>query len=273
VKHFHILVTEFLPDNPTKRERICAPGLLMVHAQVLVNLDSTIHRHANAEASARGASSLTFDELLDPDATLPITPRPNASRLMAENRLIMLLRDFLSDRHSQYSDARHLFAQSFDNILKAAARKTSVYDHNACYTLLDFLEEAMAILVRYDEHISVAPDTVFDWSFWLICWRKMTESHNTTTEIRLFAFLYSTWGVITTVSGKHNELCIGLLLQPDFFQARFCHWCPMVRAYFMRLLVWRMARYDGVGSGDDVYVEFPHCRNYANLIAALSSKH
>ncbi|KAF1983730.1 DUF1765-domain-containing protein [Aulographum hederae CBS 113979] len=245
VKHYHILLTDYLPENPTKREKACAPGLIMVHAQILVNLDSTIHRHGSEEQS-RGPSMMTFDDLLNADASAPVllnAPRTNATRLMAEDRLIMLLRDFLSDRSTQSDKARRFFARSFNSILKAAASKTSLFNHKACYTLLDFLEEAITILVRYDQWNDANEET-FDWDFWLVVWEKMMESENTTTEVRLYSFLFGAWTMIAADPARKKALSVSILLRPAFFQSRFNHWCPLVRAYYMRLITWRMSRYD-----------------------------
>ncbi|KAI9709717.1 MAG: hypothetical protein M1820_003119 [Bogoriella megaspora] len=247
-KHFHILLTDYLPQDTDRYERLCAPGMALVQAQMLNNLDSTIHRQAaqlQIEGNA-GASSITFDDVFsDPDAQTPALPMlpANATRLMAENRLIMLIRDFLSERSSHIPAARHVFAESFNDVLKASARGISLYDHKACYTLCDFLEEAIFILVRYDS-MSHVDDSVLDWPFWLDVFRQMVASQNTMTEIRLYAFFYSCWGTITSDSRRQRETCVNFLMEPSFFDGRFNHWCPMVRAYFMRLLCWRVARYD-----------------------------
>jgi hypothetical protein len=250
VKHYHILVTDFLPKEPSSIERVCVPGLLMVHAQVLVNLDATINRHASPQQSDEGAggpSSVTFDDVLaDPDASASTMPGPpaNAVRQMAENRLIMLIRDFLSDRNSHIASARRVFAESFGTLLKAAARKVSIYENNACYTLCDFLEEAFVIIFRY-EQLDDHQETVLDWPFWLSVCKQMAASHNTSTEIKLYAFIYSSWSIIASNEHRKEKLCVDFLLEPEFLESRFNHWCPMVRAYFMRLLCWRVARYDG----------------------------
>ncbi|KAJ9649779.1 hypothetical protein H2199_000558 [Coniosporium tulheliwenetii] len=199
-----------------------------------------------------GSPTITFDDVLtDPDASATALPLPpsNAVRLMAENRLIMLIRDFLSERSSMYLNARHIFAEAFNDILKACAKKVSIYDHNACYTLIDFLEEAIVILVRY-EHITASSNDMLDWPFWLSVYRRMIESQNTTTEIRLYAFLYSTWNSISNSQQRKADMCFDLLLDPEIFESRFNHWCPMVRAYFMRLLCWRLARFDGDADAD-----------------------
>ena len=250
-KHFHILVTEFLSIEPSPAERMCVPGLLLVQSQVLSNLDATINRHASPEELPAGATSITFDDVLgdaDTPAPSPIPPA-NATRQMAENRLIMLIRDFLSERNVQFRTARRVFAESFGRLLQAAARKTSIYDSNACSTLCDFLEEALNILVRYEQ---VDPHhAVLDWPFWISVCKRMTASHNTTTDLKLFAFLYGLWPALTAEASRRAMLCLEFLLDPDFFESRFNHWCPMVRTYFMRLLCWRVARHDGDGTSGD----------------------
>lgn len=255
VKHYHILVTEFLPIEPSDAERVCVPGLIVVHAQILVNLDAAINRHAapqQPEEPSSTAAPITFDDVLEPDASASAVglPPANATRQMQENRLIMLIRDFLSERNAHLHTARRVFAESFTRLLRAQARKISIYDNNACYTLCDFLEEAFAILVRYEQSDS-DHHSVIDWSFWLSVCKLMTESHNTATEIKLYSFLYNIWSTIAVDDQRKASLCLDFILVPDFFESRFNHWCPMVRSYFMRLLCWRVARYDG----QETYVE------------------
>lgn len=251
VKHYHILISDFLPKTSTNIQRLCAPGMIMVHSQILVNLDATINRHntpQQPEEVSNNASSITFDDVLgDPDAsasTVPIPPA-NATRQMAENRLIMLLRDFLSERNTHIASARQIFAEGFSCLLKAAARRVSIYDNNACYTLCDFLEEAFVILARYEQMLDLR-HSVLDWPFWMSVCKLMASSHNTATEIKLFSFLYSTWSVLVADEHRKESLCLDFLLEPEFFESRFNHWCPMVRSYYMRILCWRVARFDGV---------------------------
>tara|TARA_R110002003_G_scaffold121_29_gene10897 strand:+ start:6029 stop:7111 length:1083 start_codon:yes stop_codon:yes gene_type:complete len=131
VKHYHILVTEFLPVEPSNAERVCVPGLLLVHAQVLVNLDATINRHATPqlpEEPASVAAPITFDDVLEPDASASALALPpaNATRQMQENRLIMLIRDFLSERNTHLHTARRMFAESFARLLQAQAQDPDI---------------------------------------------------------------------------------------------------------------------------------------------------
>ncbi|KAH7380084.1 hypothetical protein BKA66DRAFT_512859 [Pyrenochaeta sp. MPI-SDFR-AT-0127] len=260
VKHYHILITDFLPVEPSNSERVCVPGLVMIHAQILVNLDATINRHTSPqqpEDNSSATAPITFDDVLsDPDASASAITLPpaNATRQMQENRLIMLIRDFLSERNTHLHSARRIFAESFARLLQAQARKITIYDSNACYTLCDFLEESFIIMVRYEQYDS-EHHSIMDWPFWLSVCKSMTASHNTATEIKLYSFLYSIWPTLVLDEQRKASLCLDFLLEPTFFESRFNHWCPMVRSYFMRLLCWRVARFDGEETDAEIKIQ------------------
>ncbi|KAF1836932.1 DUF1765-domain-containing protein [Decorospora gaudefroyi] len=260
VKHYHILISDFLPVEPSNAERICVPSLIIVHAQVLVNLDATINRNTapqQPEDNSPATASITFDDVLEPDTSASniAIPPANATRQMQENRLIMLIRDFLSERNAHLQTARRMFAEGFVRLLQAQARKISIYDNSACYTLCDFLEEAFVIMVRYEQQQDGDHHAVMDWPFWLSVFKAMAASHNTATEIKLYAFLYSSWCTLVMDERRKTSLCLEFLLEPAFFESRFNHWCPMVRSYFMRLICWRVARFDGEETDAEVAIK------------------
>ncbi|KUJ07557.1 DUF1765-domain-containing protein [Mollisia scopiformis] len=250
-KHYHVLAEEFMPAELPIREKARAPGFILVQAQILTALDGTIHRQPAAEPPP-----ITFDDVLaGADASAAALPMPssNSARPMAENRLIMLLRDFISERPSDYENARLTFAETFGKMMQAAAKRTSLFDHNACFVLCDFMEEALTIFVRF-HHAHALEDDFIDWYFWMDVCRKMLESENSMSEIRLFSFLFGAWNVITNDPKRKEVLCLEWLLTEDTFDKFFNHWCPMVRAYYMRLLVWRLCRDDGEGSDLDTKI-------------------
>lgn len=126
-----------------------------------------------------------------------------------------------------------------------------MFDHAACYTLLDFLEEALVLLVRF-ERITESDGALVDLDFWMVVWKKMIESENTMTQIRLYAFLYTVWNTVICELGRRRDLCDKILLNPTLFSSQFNHYSPMVRAYFMRVLCWRVGRTDCEYSEDDL---------------------
>jgi Protein of unknown function (DUF1765) len=253
-KHYHILLAEFLPPDIGIREKASAPAFVLVHAQILTILDATIHRRHGAETPGP-APPTTFDDVLAgvdaPVAALPL-PGVNVGRSVAENRLIMLLRDLLSERQLDIGAARCNFAEAFSDLLKASARNISIFDHSSCFTLCDFMEEVIPILIRYQTNNITSPRDNVDWTFWLDVCKQMVESQNSMTALRLFGFLFSVWGAISSDEQRKDALCLQFLLSEGVFDKYFNHWCPMVRAYYMRLLCWRVARYDGSASEVDV---------------------
>ena len=252
VKHFTDLVSRFMPDRLPPKEQIVAPGWALVQAQILTVMYSTVQRASNSQSgeNLRGLSPTTFEEMLgEADATTSMLPLPSNGviRSMAENRLIMLLRDCLANSTFMTDKAQGMFADVFNRLLKVTARITSIFDHNACFTLCDFLEEAVIILMRYYQPATSG----FEWAFWFDVCKHMLKSQNSMTEVRLFAFIFSMWGYITKDDDKKHEICLDWLLSKDTFHAQFNHWCPMVRAFFMRLLVWKVARPSAKGSDLD----------------------
>ena len=254
-KNYYDLACRFLPDDITQEERTCTPGHVLVQAQMLTILDATIRRAISQPSDHyNGSPASNFDEMLgEADASATVLPLPpsGANRSMAENRLIMMLRDCLSASSAMSEKAQRTFAGSFGSILRAATRHISVFNYSACFTLCDFMEEAIAILDRYHK-TSNLEEPVLDWAFWLDVCKHMMRSENTMTELRLCAFLYSLWNTITSDESRKRELCLDWLLSEATFGRMFNHWCPMVRAYYMRLLCWKVARLDGFTSDTDM---------------------
>ncbi|KAF7714939.1 Uncharacterized protein PECH_007812 [Penicillium ucsense] len=245
LKYIHILYAEYTPTVTAKERRIFAPGLLMVHAQLVVAIEDTIFKQSVQQPETNHiAAAVTFDDLMEsPDvsaASHSLMSGRNSQRPMAENRLIILLRDFLSDASSEPNRARLFYAESFCGLLKIAAQRISLFDHRACFLLCDFLEEIIPIVARYSQSIETQ---FFDWAFWLDVCRQMMQSHNSLTEVRALSFLYIIWPTWTAANDRKAGLCLGFLLHEPVFYHYFYHWSPMVRAYFHRLLCWRVGRF------------------------------
>ncbi|KAK8056255.1 hypothetical protein PG993_001482 [Apiospora rasikravindrae] len=247
-KYYYILAEEFMPPNLPLVEKGRAPAFVLVNAQLLATLDSTIHRQAGLEASM----GLPLSEGADASAmALPMNLNNNISRGMNENRLIALLKDFLSTSSMAFPGARHSFAEAFMALMKAAAKRTCQFDHNACFTLCDFLEESLAAYRGFLGMGRVSLDYV-DWPFWLDVCQKILDSNHTMSEVRVLSLVFSIWDVATSEQARKEAICQGWLLTEYTFNKFFNNWCPMVRAYYMRLLCWRICRNDGSANGVDI---------------------
>ena len=224
-KQYYDLLSQHLPEDASTEEVLCAPGHALLQAQLLSLLDATILR-TNSQPSFESFKGVSFDEVLNEAdasaAVLPISPN-TLVRSMAENRLIMLLRDCLSANVTISPKARDVFAETFQALLRATARQTSQFDHLACFTLCDFLEEAIVIFVRFNQFSGSTSATV-DWPFWIHVCKLMMASNNSMTEIRLCTFLYSLWNTVNVEEQRKKEICLGWLLNEDTFGRLFNHW-------------------------------------------------
>jgi hypothetical protein len=240
LKYYHVLMCEYLPADVSVTARLCAPGYVPVLAQILTLLENTIQRQPGQAGPEISTASTTFEDLLNATATLPL-PGRSAPRTMAENKVVVLLQDVLSAKTC--SDfCRSIFVPSFVAMLKAAVERTSLYNADACFQLVDLMEEVLPILARAERLNKVR---YIDWNFWIGVMKTMSQSENNMTELRLISFLYTTWDLIVGEEGRKREFIIDWLLSRTVWDRFFCHWCPMTRAYYMRLLCWRVGRYDG----------------------------
>ncbi|KDN62685.1 hypothetical protein CSUB01_09549 [Colletotrichum sublineola] len=248
-KYYHILAEEFMPEGLPLLEKARSPGFVLVQAQILACIESTIHRQAEVDAMMNPLPPSDSFYGADAAATSMTVPG-NLLKNMAENRLIVLLKDILGESLPVIAPARRTFAEAFLAVTRAATRRVSAFDHSAVFTLCDFLEEA---LVAYDQLDDLENPNIaksMNWPFWLDVCRKMLVSDNAMTEVRLLSFIFSTWEAVTANPERKKALCLDWLLSEEIFDAYFNHWCPMVRAYYMRLLCWRICR--DAGSANEV---------------------
>ncbi|OAX82627.1 hypothetical protein ACJ72_03020 [Emergomyces africanus] len=255
-KHFHILVAGILPAGCERSKYIFVPGLLSVHAQILTVMEHTLNKQSTASSvdNIQSTASTTFEDFIDgTDASASAIPlgTANSLRVMSENRLILLLRDIVSDRTLD-SSIKQTFMENFCALLKVATKKISLFDHNACFVLFDFVEELVSVIPPYCE--STQQPDLLNWDFWLDVCKQMMESNNSLTEVRAFSFIYATWNEITRIDERKEALCLGIILHETYFYRYFNHWNPMVRAYFHRLLCWRLARCEGKPSTLDLRI-------------------
>lgn len=247
VKHYHLVVAEYLPRYLLAEERMGIPGFVIVHAQILLNLESALYRQAGNFAAEH--YSPANGEHPDAMAPLPMVI-PNATRQIGENRLVMLLRDCIGDRRPDNLALADILITPFQYVLKAAVRKISMYNNDACFVLCDFLEELVPLVTKYQRmHVETE-----DWGFWLKVYKQLMQSQSTMTQIRLIAFIYSSWQLLVADEERRRQVVLEWLLDPSFFAQYFNHWSPMVRHYFFRLLCWRIGRSNGMASELDLEI-------------------
>ncbi|KAK3372492.1 hypothetical protein B0H63DRAFT_401628 [Podospora didyma] len=263
-KYYYVLAEEFMPKGLPLVEKARAPAFVLLHAHLLSILDSTIHRQSPLDTMLGPPISDSADA--SAAGLLPFSS--NLLKGMDENRLIILLKDMLAE-NSQFltPGTKHTFAEAFLATAKAATKRTSRFDHAANFVLCDFLEETLVALDTFQNMVnnsfatSPSEDTAslqsfemvgvskatdyIDWPFWFEVCKMIMDSNNTMSEIRVISLLFSLWDAITVDPARKEALCVDWLLKEEVFEKFFNNWCPMVRAYYLRLLCWRVCRDSG----------------------------
>ena len=244
-KHYHVLSDQFTPRGLPLVERSRAPAFALVQAQLLAVLDSMIRCQppptplanpmALSPAKLRG-----INVAAGPD--LPLPPA-NVVRSASENTVIIMLRELCADEAPEDSAVVSTVAEAVLMMLRASATSTQQFDSAACFNLCDLLEEILTLC--HGEDGARKPQIDIDWNFWFIVCRRILQSAHTMSEIRVLSLIHVAWNAITSQSQRKEQWVIGWLISEEVFNEFFNHWSPMVRAYYHRLLCWRVCRDSG----------------------------
>ncbi|SCZ89139.1 BZ3500_MvSof-1268-A1-R1_Chr9g10305 [Microbotryum saponariae] len=243
---------------------ITAPGCLFLAASILEKTDALIHRNLRSVTSITPNNS-NFNT--NDSANLSFGQKPKILEL-ANRRVVATLLDIVGGSPAPPGDTtstlansdaetrRRVFGKMLQLWIRACVKKTSLWDTRSVFILLDLLE-GMIYTLSYpppsasknmdDEHIVPRPaesclemfDIPFIFSFIRII---LAEADNTVTVMRTIAFIYAHFEIFTLRPSDRKELCENIILDKVLFPRLYLHWNAGVRGYFIRLLVWRLAR-------------------------------
>lgn len=248
-------------SQPRSLAYLYAPGYAHLAAFFLEKIDSLIHREIYSVTT--------------------LTPNASRDSLMVNASALMLngggggRPKVLEVANKRLSDTIAHAARQFGGIFKdmsnvwfrAVVKRTSLWDAEGVFSLVDFADalclELTAPLKSLDKstdekekdkdkdkenrtddensHFNV--DVYFDVTYlFRIITLVLTTTDHTISVMRILSFIYSHFAQLTRSGDAKRMLCLDVLLRADIFDAMFLHWGPMCRAYFMRLLVWRVSR-------------------------------
>ncbi|KAG0328624.1 hypothetical protein BG004_002500 [Podila humilis] len=174
--------------------------------------------------------------------------------------LDMASRRFVETIVAIMEDHGNIYGAMLDIWIKAVVTKTSVYDVESVFCLLDFLDMLIAELesresIRlYDSELSSVPlnsgpSSIFvpiHVQFILTTLHLLlSSSDHTVTLMRTISFIYQNFSLLTGTIQSLEQLTLGTLLSPPIFEKCYLHWARNVRLYYMRCLVWKVARIGG----------------------------
>lgn len=193
-------------------------------------------------------------------ATPPLQPAAPQSQLSSypfklnDTNYTCILKILKTTRDISFSSipfANNL-SRFIDLLFVNIARSTSIYDCNRNGLVL-------SLVLVHSNHVFDTGN--IDWGFWLGCvYLMLTETHHLQIIQRNLAFLFNVWDRIPdqlckTETPQSISFLKGWLLNPaesikvnfsnwltstDIWVKFFLHWNPIVRSYFLRLLVWRV---------------------------------
>ncbi|BGP54940.1 hypothetical protein JCM8202v2_002527 [Rhodotorula sphaerocarpa] len=262
---------------------VTAPGFLFVAASLLDKSDALVHRNLRSVTSI-GHPNSNFDT--NDSANLSFGQKPKVLEL-AQRRVTTTMLDIVGGRHAgskAVSEAapdaaarRYLFGTMLQVWIRATVKRTSMWDQRGVFLLLDLLEGLIYTLAHTAAPMSTIPgqerpdptsldllDVPFVFDFLR---RILAEADNTVTIMRTIAFIYSHFEILTQRSQDRTELCERVILDEALFQRLFLHWNSGCRGFFIRLLVWRVARLGALDrEWDPHYVPEPSVVNIFNLL-------
>ncbi|KAI5477484.1 hypothetical protein MNV49_006330 [Pseudohyphozyma bogoriensis] len=240
---------------------ITGPGALFLAASLLEKSDSLVHRNLRSVTSI-GPNNANFNT--NDSANLNFGQKPKVLEL-ANRRLVSTMLDIVggpppapgevSDVAADADTRRHTFSKMLQVWIRACVKRTSMWDTRSVFILLDLIEGLIYTLsypapsTRGSEEEVIVPrphesciemfDIPFIFSFLRII---LSTADNTVTIMRTVAFIYAHFEIFTLRPEDRDALCEHIILDEVLFSRLYLHWNAGVRGYFIRLLVWRLAR-------------------------------
>ncbi|KAK8865757.1 hypothetical protein IAR55_000904 [Kwoniella newhampshirensis] len=145
--------------------------------------------------------------------------------------------------HVVECDGTQLWIDMIDIWTKSIISKTSLYAPKGVFSLFDLLDGIVDPPYETTHSVSgaVITESLLDVPHLIYVIRMiLTEGEHALTLVKVIAFMFTHWEVLTARPEDRRELCLGLLLQKDLFERLLLFWSQSVRSYVLRLVVFRL---------------------------------
>lgn len=273
-RHYISLADMFLANANRNREVLPAvlPGFYIIATHVYqvfeYSINRIVHNMRNPEIPAGTVPPVSAQSPSKPSSPprtnkLPASPatagpvpqlsnsypfKSNDTNYTCISKILKTTRDI---SFSSIPFANNL-TRFIDSMFVNIARSTSIYDCN---------RNGLILSLVHVHSTHVFDTSNIDWDFWLGCvYLMLSETHHLQITQRSMAFLFNVWDRIPDqlckVEVPQSILYLkGWLRDPlesikmnfsnwltstEVWMKFFLHWNPIVRSYFLRLLVWRV---------------------------------
>lgn len=233
----------------------------------------------NGSVVATTSSNNTTKSKSTDSSTPPPPPPPAFSHNMKQsdmyyNSIIKIFRTVRDIAYSATLNDKSIdcvsatLVKTIDSCLIAIAKETTIHNFNKNGIVLSIVNE---FINHIENNCSSELKYLVNWEFWLSCnYMMINYCDHVQSLLRNFAFLFNTWDLIPdTLSSfvtindgdddkKSKNLTrqslkwiteleysfklnfVNFLISDEVFERFFTHWNPMVRAYYIKLLIWRI---------------------------------
>lgn len=149
-------------------------------------------------------------------------------------------------------DGGQVWGNMIDCWTKSIISKTSLYAPKGVFSLFDLLDgivdppfdpssnQLHSALIPVNPPVLPSPfaESLLDIPHLLYAIRMiLTEGEHALTLVKVIAFVFTHWEVLTARAEDRRELCLGLLLTKELFERLTLFWSQSVRSYVLRLVV------------------------------------
>jgi hypothetical protein len=114
--------------------------------------------------------------------------------------------------------------------------RTSLYAPKGVFCLFDLLDGIVD--PPYETVGERSTDSLLDVSHLIYVIRLvLTQGEHALTLVKVIAFVFTHWEVLTARAEDRRELCLELLLKKELFERLLLFWSQSVRSYVLRLVV------------------------------------
>jgi hypothetical protein len=146
-------------------------------------------------------------------------------------------------------EGSQLWGDMIDVWTKSIISKTSLYAPKGVFSLFDLLDgivdppfDTSQPLNHLSTIVPAQPspfaESLLDVPHLIYVIRLiLTQGEHALTLVKVIAFVFTHWEVLTARAEDRRELCLGLLLTKDLFERLTLFWSQSVRSYTLRLVV------------------------------------
>lgn len=123
--------------------------------------------------------------------------------------------------------------------IQTLIQRTSLYDVQGVFCLLDWLDGVLGHM----DAAELSIERLVNIDFLITTLGLLLEkADHALALMRAIAFSYSNFAVLISTVEHRRRFCEEILLKPSIFHKLFLSWSFTIRAYFLHLLVFRLAR-------------------------------